>query len=73
MEKVERLTKAAHWAENVNTVTMFVLPPLTAIYAVWSGDWRAFQSALVIGITVFVFGIAVYSAKERAEKSAKRS
>lgn len=72
MGKLEALTIAADWMERVNLVTMFVLPVGTAIYAIWTGDWRPFQSATVLGVAVLVFGFCVYTAKERAEKSAQR-
>lgn len=67
MEKLQRLERAVHAIESVNTVTMFVLPPLATIYGIWDGDWRPFATTAVIGLTVFVFGLFVIAARDRAK------
>lgn len=72
MTDIERFKRAAMWCERVNTITMFVLPPATAIYGVWSDEWRPFQSSMVICVTVFIVGLLIVSAKDRAEKSEAR-
>ncbi len=65
-DKLKRFEKAASTMESINTVTMFVLPPATAIYGIWVGDWRPFGTAAVIGFAVLVLGLFVMAARDRA-------
>lgn len=69
MDKLQKLERAVHVVESVNTVTMFVLPPLAAIYGVWQDDWRPFGTTVIIWLTVFSFGICVLMARDRAKKT----
>lgn len=69
MEKLQRLERAADVMERINTITMFVLPPLAAIYGVWFGDWRPFGTSAIIGGTVFLLGLFIVAARDRAKSS----
>jgi hypothetical protein len=69
MTKLEKLNKAVDFCESVNTITMFVLPALSAIFGIWSDDWRLFWSAVVLLVTVFVFGLFVVAARDRAKRT----
>jgi membrane protein YdbS with pleckstrin-like domain len=54
--------------ENVNLVTMFILPTVTAIYGVWVDDWRPFHSAAILGLAVLVFGLCIIHNRDGKRK-----
>jgi hypothetical protein len=65
MTDLEVLEKYVTRLERLNTVTLFGLTPVAAIYGVWFDDWRPFTTAVILSVTVLVVGMLVVASRDR--------
>lgn len=61
-----RLEAQLRWWKNYNAFVLFIFFPVSAIYGIWTGDWRAFWTGIPL-LAIGAVGVVVWDGAIKGE------